>query len=427
MPRRRVGPLHRCAAIAAVAVVTFVVAVPAATAGELTEYRLPLTADDEVAVADLCNIILGELGSKTRLTEAVVPGHIATAGADGALALLLFNKLLGDDAGIVMQRRDRAVVVLVDRERVGQHVDRLERFLRKMMGADPVEMRLDPVPGSHSAGPPVVLIHGLDSQPDAVRGAATALASGGYDVYSFRYPNDGRIEASAAGLGEVLRALHKRTGRRISLVTVSMGGVVARTYLELDPAYGGEVDRFIALCPPFRGSPLAPYRSLLEIGETVADLFDKGWQGFFLFDGLGQAGGDLTPGSVLLEKLAAARRARGVRYSIVAGSAPIVPAESVLATRAAVAQLRSGASPGESALCDALDELLLSVQSVAGGTGDGAVSVAGTRVAGVIDHKVVPLNHLQFLNGDGSDGPIPALDEVRARLPKPAAARLRAP
>ncbi len=425
-PTRGAATFRRALAVLLLAVLGAIALPTTASADEPVRYPLAVNADDEVAVADLCNVLLGELGSETRVTTAAVPGHIATAGADGALTLMIYNRLLGHEAGVVIERTGGAVVVSIDRERVGRHVDRLEGFLRTLMGGGEPVMELERVAGSRDGAPPVVLVHGLDSSPASVAGAAAALAGAGYDVYSFRYPNDGRVRASAEGLGAALRSLRATTGQRISLVTLSMGGVVARTYLELDPSYAGEVARFIACCPPFAGSPLARYHGLLEVGETVADLFDEGWRGFFVFDGLGQAGGDLTPGSTLLRKLAQAHRARGVSYSILAGDRGIVPAASVVAARSALASFRGSASPGETALADALDELLASVQTVAAPQGDGAVTVDSTRIRGVIDHKVLHLNHLQFLAGDGAEGDIAALDEVLARLPGPAALTSRA-
>ena len=60
--------------------------------------------------------------------------------------------------------------------------------------------------------------------------------------------------------------------RRISLVTLSLGGIIALYAIERDPEYHNDVDRFIACATPFRGAGLAKYRPLSTLKNAVSGL-----------------------------------------------------------------------------------------------------------------------------------------------------------
>lgn len=388
---------------------------------EVRTHVLPIDPTGKVTTEDLLEVLLRECGSKVEVPDGAVGGTLQVSGITGVAVLLGVNLLLGP-LGVSASIGDSEFRLAVDDDKLRQHVDDLEAALRTLFGADPTPTyALERVEGSDPKGPPVVLVHGLDSGPERMMGAARAIAAAGYDTWMLHYPDDGRIVTSAKELGRLLRELHAERKKRISLVSVSMGGVVARTYLETDPDYSGEVARFIACCPPFGGSPMARYHVLAEITETLGDLVAKGFDGFFIFDGLGQGAADLLPKSALMRRLAKTRRKRGVRYAILAGRGSIVPLAGFVAAESVLDALRQQAEPSDKLTLDLLREVVTTAKDVSGTRGDGAVTLKSQELRGVKDRVILDHHHLEFLAGDGADPaePIPALAEVLKRLPKP--------
>jgi pimeloyl-ACP methyl ester carboxylesterase len=393
-------------------------ALAAAPAPDVVEHRVPIDAAGRVALRDLTDVLLRETSSAVSAPRDLDAGSVDLARLRSPAWMLAANLGLAP-VGVGLRVEDGALIVRIDRDRLRGRVDQLETLLRAVFGRGPPVYALERIDGSSQIGPPVVLVHGLDSTVDRLRGAASAIARAGYDAYLFRYPDDGGVEATAAALGEQLQALHRARGRRIALVTVSMGGVIARTWLELDPRAGDEVERLIACVPPFAGSGIARYHLLSEISETVRDMLGHGFDGFFVFDGLGQGARDLVPGSSLLRRLAASKPRAGVRYSIVAGNRPIVEDAVFSAARSALRALGDGADEARRFAIALVGELVDEAARVSGGRGDGAVSLESQSMAGVSDRVVLPMSHFDALSGDGAAGSIPALADVVSRLPRP--------
>jgi pimeloyl-ACP methyl ester carboxylesterase len=145
----------------------------------------------------------------------------------------------------------------------------------------------------------VVLIHGyLGNRSSLLPLAAWLRACGHKQVLSYEYSGAGGIEQAAIGLRKFLR--RNVRGGRIDLVCHSLGGVVARVYLQ---QLGGarRVGSCISLGTPHRGT------------------YNAYWV-------TSRVGRELRPDSALLARLEATRgRAARVRFaSIVAGSDNIV-------------------------------------------------------------------------------------------------------
>lgn len=145
----------------------------------------------------------------------------------------------------------------------------------------------------------VVLVHGY------LANRSTLLPLAGYlrwrglrQVLSFNYPSSSGVERGAIALRDYLRR-HVRGGR-IDLVCHSLGGLVARVYLQ---QLGGarRVDRCITLGTPHQGT------------------YNSYWVS-------SRVGRELRPDSPLLGRLEASRQQAGrVRFlSIVAGSDNLV-------------------------------------------------------------------------------------------------------
>ena len=145
----------------------------------------------------------------------------------------------------------------------------------------------------------VVLVHGYLGNGSSLLPLTAWLRTHGVkNVLSFDYPGAPGIEQAALGLKQFLR--ERVRGGRVDLVCHSLGGLVARVYLQ---QLGGarRVDRCITLATPHRGT------------------YNAYWVA-------SRVGRELRPDSALLRRLESTRAAAAqVRFtSIVAGSDNIV-------------------------------------------------------------------------------------------------------
>jgi len=145
----------------------------------------------------------------------------------------------------------------------------------------------------------VVLVHGYLANRSTLFPLAAYLRLRGLkQILQFNYDSRAGVERGALGLRAFLRQ-HVRGGR-IDLVGHSLGGLVARVYVQ---ELGGSrrVDRCVTLGTPHRGT----------------------YNSYWLWS---RVGGELRPDSQLLARLGASRSAmQGVRFlSLIAGSDNLV-------------------------------------------------------------------------------------------------------
>jgi hypothetical protein len=141
--------------------------------------------------------------------------------------------------------------------------------LREMRG--PRRIHLGPVPLGD--GHPVIVLPAFLCTDHMSRGLRRWLKALGYAVEGWGAGvNIGPTANAVAIVDAILRHSTETSGRRASLVGVSLGGVLARA---LANAHPGRVRRVITVCSPFRlptATPLEPfYRALapLHSGEQV--------------------------------------------------------------------------------------------------------------------------------------------------------------
>ncbi len=280
-------------------------------------------------------------------------------------------------------------------------------FARTIPGSSKVEkIRPDQLP------PRIVLVlGGLQGSIKSTERFALAVddamhCTADYRVAAFGYPNDGSIRESAAVLRDLLSDLHRMSpDTKVSIVAHSMGALVARAAIEpevpLKACPVACVDQLIMLCPPNQGSVLAQYADALEFTDalnklqigsgSVTDMLES-----LVNDGLGEACEDLVPTSPFLQELNSRPRAKGVKYSIIAGTGgpitPLIRLASSVAFRETRDRTRVNRLPNARDLLDRADELLLS-EEFAQGLGDGAVSLQSAALAGVSEFYTMPFQH----------------------------------
>jgi len=268
------------------------------------------------------------------------------------------------------------------------------------------------------ARPLVVLVHGLDCDRANWTDMLSLLEHDGYQVGCFSYPDDQPIADSAALFIRHMTGLRRAYPQgRVDIVAHSMGGLVARAYVE-GPDYAGGVDRLILVGTPNAGSNWSRIRMLLEWQEHYRLWRDEPeWSpSWMTTDGLGEAGRDLHPGSAFLKSLNARPRREGVRYTIVAGSqSPVrrVTAGCIDATARSIGG-RAAGWWGLRQIKGGLTHAAENLRDKATG-GDGPVNVASARLAGVDDFVVVQADHATLYFGTAATPPA-AWDTVRDRL-----------
>ncbi|MBW3596388.1 MAG: alpha/beta hydrolase [Planctomycetes bacterium] len=267
--------------------------------------------------------------------------------------------------------------------------------------------------------PLVIVVHGFYSNRDRSGRLLSGAAEAGYPIGRFEYASDRPIEVSANLLAEQLRAVaDQQPERRISLVTHSMGGIVARAVIEdpeLDP---GNVTQLVMIAPPNHGSALAdlgygieptPDEEELE-GRLAARLGRAA-----LAKVIGPAGEQLRTDSAYLDKLNARPRNPAVRYTIFLGTkAPLTAGGFALAQTAAEETDRRwrwtrwvGA---------AAKSHLAALEELQDGAGDGVVSVASGRLEGVEDVVLLHFHHTEPLWDPDEEAVVQLYDEVLKRL-----------
>jgi alpha-beta hydrolase superfamily lysophospholipase len=247
------------------------------------------------------------------------------------------------------------------------------------------------------------------------------LQSDGYQLAYFDYPDDQHIADSAALFARHMTALRAAYPRLpVDVLAHSMGGLIARAYIEGDD-YAGGVDHFVMLATPNRGANWATCRFGLELQEQYSQWRnDPDWKWTWMItDGLGEAGTDLKPGSAFLEQLNARPRREGVKYTIVAGnqhpaaritSSMLEKSSNVIHGRAAnwwgFRQTKAALNRGAEKLAEKTSDR------------DGPVKVSRARLHGVDDFVVLPVDHASIfcpVNGN----PPAAYEIVKDRLAPP--------
>jgi pimeloyl-ACP methyl ester carboxylesterase len=384
------------------------------------EQRVPLK-DGNLHVADLSAAICHSMDLPGfRVGSGDVPMH----SAKGELLIDAVNLSLGR-AGSVKLDGD-ALLIRIDSDLVPGRCEELSRAVRVLAAEASPEAtarqakrwglffpeNLDP------NRPLVILVHGLDSDRGMLGPMAELLIQSGYQVGYFSYPGDQPIDDSAATFTAKMQALHSLfPSLKIDIVAHSMGGLVAREYLEGNQ-YPGGVDRLIMIGTPNGGSSWSKFRFALSLQQHY-NLWrnDPDWSpSWYVTEGFGEAGRDLKPGSTYLKKMAKLPRRDGVRYTIIAGTQH--PASRVSAE---CCQGMSNWFGGRVANWWGFRQCKSGLSNAANhfrtetGPGDGPVPVDSAKLKGVSDMVLVPADHIAlFCPIDGH--PPAAWDAVKARL-----------
>ncbi|HEY2589924.1 MAG TPA: alpha/beta hydrolase [Tepidisphaeraceae bacterium] len=400
--------------------VALMLALAAPLRAETHQARIPLR-NGQLQIHDLNAVLCREL----RLPACPAHDEVNLNGPAGPDFLFAVNACLWHGCSFRIID-DSAALLTVDSDNTIGKMDAIRRLSRvyvaekapQSTAAQARNWGLAVPVAIDSAKPLVVLIHGLDSDRCDCAPLGVLLLNSGQQIAYFSYPGDQPIDDSAALLGRCLRQVRSaHPGLAIDLVAHSMGGLVARSYVE-GPDYAGGVDRMILVAPPNHGSSWARFRSLLSIQENLyLRRVDPNWHWtWFVTEGLGEAGDELLPGSEFLKRLDAAPRRAGVRYTIIAGNHSSVSR----AEGNCVAQIADW-FPARTRTWWGFRHCYNRLERAAGRyytetcDTDGPVTLASTQLAGVSDYVVLPADHVSlYMPMDGN--PPVAWPVIRARL-----------
>ncbi len=365
-----------------------------------------------VAWADVARGLARARGYNDAALESILPkGKLDLLNPQWRLALLAVNVALRSNVRFKVEQidpdsDDRRLVIELDQAAMSASRRRFRTRLRTALRPllrDKQEygLKLDENWAQAAADRNlVVLIHGLNSTPAKVDALLVGARADGFPCAVFSYPNDQTIDDSAKLLGrELSRFAVDHPDRKISLVTHSMGALVARAAIEdpkLDP---GNVRQLVMVAPPNHGSALARFSFGLELQEHLTNVRRKAEVGTFLAaveDGLAGAARDLRPDSPLLRALNARPRNPNVRYTIFLGTrAPLTDADlaHLRRTVAAAGQRNRWVQ----FFGPRVDTWLADLDETIAGKGDGVVSVARGRLDGVEDTVVLRFSHTSVL------------------------------
>ncbi len=264
----------------------------------------------------------------------------------------------------------------------------------------------------------VVILHGLGSTPEKHGSLAADLRRAGLRVGEFAYPGDEPLDDSAKLFSRELKRFHRdHPDVRLRMVTLSMGGLVARRALE-DPALDpGNVEQLLMIGAPNHGSALAYCGFGLQIWQFLDDPKARSFAERFYHtveDGLCEASDDLRPDSPFIKELNSLARNPRLRYTLLLGSGAMFSQQTI-------DQLRDRVEKAEKShrflqfLGPKIDRVLADGDELIQGKGDGAVAIERGRLEGVADTMVIDFDHLSMGRQPQTDGERKLREEVLKR------------
>ncbi len=383
--------------------------------------RIPLGSGSEVDVFEIVSRLAG--ASHLPIDRPTTPLSLPLEGRAASLTMTLLGDTLGPDATIEVKAGE-LTITLAPRLFEPDRKAAWEQRIRDLSARATREVERRGHYGFHARAsyrpndpgrPTVCLIHGLNSTSGVFRHMFEPLEASGYGIVTYDFPYNRDLDETSAAFRRDWLEFQTKSGdsRPWSIVAHSMGSLLARSYVEDDTAYAKDVTTLIMIAPPNHGSSLAKAQTLLQMVQSL-----QAMQGTrrtdplaLLGDGLGLAADDMTPGSPYLNALNARPRREGMRYHILAGDLGYLNAE---ARRQVEARLNGrGLLGGVGRLLTA--GVSASLDEITDGLGDGCVSVASTKLAGVGDHRTLHANHLELIRAPllfPDPGPVASMPDL---------------
>lgn len=269
--------------------------------------------------------------------------------------------------------------------------------------------------------PKVIFVHGLKSSPKRFDEIRRYLRSKGFATAAAGYDDQQSVRESAKQLSALLQSKLKTISignegplHDVVLVGHSMGGLVAREWIENKELYHPSLKRLITVGTPHKGSSWASMPPLLDLFDD-GNLDVSGVMDVLLHKNSAAGMNDLMPGSSFLESLNARPRRPGVQYTSIVGTGSPVTEAEVLQARETLRRL-STEDGFLKAIQPRIRPLLGSFDEVIQGQGDGVVAVSSATIPGVDDTVIVPLAHIDFFRSSAGESVPDVWREIEKRL-----------
>jgi pimeloyl-ACP methyl ester carboxylesterase len=395
--------------------------------GTASTIRLPLDDRGSIDAAALVARLADQAGLET--AKPLESMRLPVRGVAGALALRRIAEILGPQVAVSLE--PDALVLRLDpgtttdlRQRARSLGTQIEHITQRMMHYG--VHALSSYHPNDPQRPTVCLVHGMNSSSGSFVHMIPILERAGFGVILYDYPFNRDLDELAPAFVREVTAFRRLTGedRPWTFLTHSMGALLARWYVERDD-FPGDVDALILIAPPNAGSAAARAQALLQLIQgTGAVNGGKATALAQLGDGLGEAAGDLLPGSAFLRRLGSKRRPDGVRCYVLAGDRGFLDEGSRRAVEARLGLvIRSGGLLGGLTKL-ASGDVRRQLDELCDGTGDGCVSVASARLEGADELVILHANHVELIRGPllfPEPGPVVCMPHVLRWLGRPAA------
>ena len=376
------------------------------------------TKDGKVAWSKIVEAVSKEIGADIPLLGEVPIGELDIKAPSTRLVLYGINRMVQPSFRISINRRNETVVVRVNKTEIEAALEDLGKQLRAQ--ADESDIAAGRVFGLRpfredgkleKAEHVVLLIHGFNSTTSQMSSLAEAIekslrtGDSSVEVACFDYSTRNGISVAAASLAESLKTLtDENPDCSISLITHSMGGIVARVMIEKKGFAMVQIKRLIMVAPPNHGTQLAGLPSGNASFDSLLANFDRvGMRQALqtLASGTNIAIDDVKPDSKCLEALNAGDRNEQIDYSIILGDLGVLSVTQTSLLRRFAKQLNDAEVDDKdydlSAVLETLPPELLT------GQGDGVVSIESGKLSGVSDTTVMSFHHNELLKDNSKN------------------------
>ena len=391
------------------------------------------TVDGKVAWSEIVAAVSKEVGFEVPVLEQAPAGNFDINAPSARLVMYGLNKTLLPAFRISVDRSKGMVVVRVNKTEIAALRKQWEEARRaRAKAADEAAGRvfgLRPFRKDASledAGQIVVLVHGFNSSTRYMGTLAKKIEKAFEDddarceVACFDYAAREGVVAAATALEEELAAITEANREcAISLVTHSMGGLVARSMIESEDFDMPQLIRLVMVAPPNHGTNLASLPSQAGVFDFMLGQVDQSGLRQTLQTLVAEANlavDELRPDSDLLKTLNARQRNASVDYSILLGKTGVLSKRESKLLDQLVHQLsRSNQAEVIQAGRDLLRLKELLSPEIVSGQGDGVVSLASAKLDGVEDSEVLDFQHSDLLK-ENAKGQRRVIREILERL-----------
>ncbi len=235
----------------------------------------------------------------------------------------------------------------------------------------------------------------------------------------YDYPYNRAIDESCKAFARDWTAFRAQVGDKLpwAIVAHSMGALLARSLIEDDASWAGDVSSLVMIAPVNQGSHLAKVQTVMQLVNGLQAIKGKNTAQAMtnLADGLGQAATDMLPGSPFLKRLNRRPRRQGVSYHVIAGDRGFLTRDgrSRLAARLDLVTKSAGIFGRMTQMATA--ELPEMLDELTDDTGDGCVALERTRLDGVTDHVTIHANHAELIRAPllfSDPGPVACMPDL---------------